>query len=38
MPEPSLRDRARHFVEHPRVQGVIISLILANAVLLGLVT
>lgn len=34
----ALRGLARRFVEHPRVQGVIIALILINAVLLGLET
>ena len=32
------RERARGFVEHPRVQGIVITLILVNAVLLGLET
>jgi len=32
------RERARGFIEHPRVQGVIIALILINAVFLGLET
>ncbi|MDP1898765.1 MAG: ion transporter, partial [Sulfurimicrobium sp.] len=34
----SLRERVRAFIEHRRVQGVIIALILINAVLLGLET
>lgn len=34
----SLRERLRGFIEHPRVQGFIIALILINAVLLGLET
>jgi voltage-gated sodium channel len=35
---PSFRDRARQFVEHPKSQGVIVVLILINAVLLGVET
>lgn len=38
MQPTDLRESARHFVKHPRVQGVIITLILVNAVLLGLET
>ncbi|MBL0352109.1 MAG: ion transporter [Candidatus Dechloromonas phosphoritropha] len=34
----SARERLRDFIEHPRVQGVIIALILLNAALLGLET
>ncbi len=34
----NIRERMRLFVEHPRVQGTIITLILLNAVLLGLET
>jgi len=34
----SLRERARWFIEHPRIQGLVIALILINAVLLGLET
>jgi len=38
-PEHSnLRERLRGFVEHRRVQGIIITLILVNAALLGLET
>jgi len=33
-----MRDRLRSFISHPRVQGLIIALILINAVLLGLET
>jgi len=38
MNDTSLHERARAFIEHPRVQGSIIALILINAVLLGLET
>ncbi|HEY9099243.1 MAG TPA: ion transporter [Thiobacillus sp.] len=34
----SVRERLRDFIEHRRVQGIIITLILINAVLLGLET
>ena len=34
----SARERLRDFIEHPRVQGTIIALILLNAALLGLET
>ncbi len=34
----SARERLRDFIEHPRIQGTIITLILLNAVLLGLET
>ncbi|MDO9225245.1 MAG: ion transporter [Pseudomonadota bacterium] len=37
-PPATVRERLRAFVEHRRVQGVIITLILINAVLLGLET
>jgi len=37
-PSVSMRDRLRSFISHPRVQGLIIALILINAVLLGLET
>ncbi|MCB1610551.1 MAG: ion transporter, partial [Xanthomonadales bacterium] len=33
-----MRDRLRAFINHPRVQALIIVLILVNAVLLGLET
>jgi len=38
MNDSSLRERSRGFIEHPKVQGGIITLILVNAVLLGLET
>lgn len=37
-PDSDGRQRVRAFIEHPRVQNVIIALILINAVLLGLET
>ncbi len=38
IPSSTMRERLRAFIEHRRVQGVIITLILINAVLLGLET
>ncbi|MFO7542499.1 MAG: ion transporter [Thiobacillus sp.] len=38
VPESAVRQHLRRFVEHRRVQGVIIALILINAALLGLET
>jgi len=38
VPPDSMRDRLRYFITHPRVQALIIVLILVNAVLLGLET
>ncbi|MDX9945127.1 MAG: ion transporter [Azonexus sp.] len=37
-PDVSLQARLRGFIEHPKVQGIIIALILINAALLGLET
>jgi voltage-gated sodium channel len=37
-PPDSMRERLRQFISHPRVQGVIIALIVVNAVMLGLET
>jgi voltage-gated sodium channel len=37
-PQAPMRDRLRAFINHPRVQALIIVLILVNAVLLGLET